>query len=63
MSIIISPAENGYVVENRLNDDERYYFVALDINDACSIVHMLLEEDAYQNADMTSVAFEQVPNA
>jgi hypothetical protein len=61
MILTIKPAENGYVVISE-DDQEQYFFVALDIDDACATVKMLLEEEAYQNADMSSIAFQQVPN-
>lgn len=61
MILTIKPAENGYVVVSEDNDVQ-YYFVALDIDDTCATVKMLLEEEAYMTADLSSIAFKQVPN-
>ncbi len=61
MKLIINPAENGYVVIND-DDDGQYFFVAMDIDDACATVKMLLEEEAYRNADLSSIAFQHIPN-
>jgi hypothetical protein len=59
--LTIKPAANGYVIVKE-EDGDLYYFVAVDIDDACATVKMLLEEEAYLNADLSSLAFEAVPN-
>lgn len=57
----ITPAENGYIITAAMADGE-YYLVAIDIDDACATVKMLLEEESHLNADLSSIAFDKVPN-
>lgn len=59
MKIIITDAENGFVVAVEDTHDSTYYFVALDIEDVCSVVQNVLVEPK-NTLDMTSVAFETV---
>lgn len=59
MKITITDAENGFVVAVEDTHDSTYYFVALDIEDVCSIVQNVLVEPK-NTLDMTSVAFETV---
>lgn len=61
MRITITDAENGFVVAVEDTEDLTYYFVALDIEDVCSIVQNVLVEPK-NTLDMTSVAFEAVPS-
>lgn len=61
MKITITDAENGFVVAVEDTEDLTYYFVALDIEDVCSIVQNVLVEPK-NTLDMTSVAFEAVPS-
>ncbi len=60
MKIVITDAENGFVVDVQENEDSHFYFVALDIEDVCSIVQNVLVEPA-DVLDMTSIAFDAVP--
>jgi len=59
MKITITDAENGFVVSVQDTDDSTYYFVALDVEDVCSIVQNILVEPT-DVLDMTNVAFEAV---
>lgn len=61
MKITITDAENGFVVAVEDTEDSTYYFVALDIEDVCSVVQNVLVEPK-NTLDMTSVAFEAVPS-
>lgn len=61
MKITITDAENGFVVAVDDTEDSTYYFVALDIEDVCSVVQNVLVEPK-NTLDMTSVAFEAVPS-
>ena len=61
MKITITDAENGFVVAVEENEDNCFYFVALDVADVCSIVQNILVEPA-DVLDMTNVAFEAVPS-
>jgi predicted metal-binding protein len=61
MKITITDAENGFVVAVEDTDDNTYYFVALDVEDVCSIVQNILVEPA-NVLDMTNIAFEAVPS-
>ena len=61
MKITITDAENGFVVAVNDTDDSVYYFVALDVEDVCSIVQNILVEPA-DVLDMTNLAFEAVPS-
>lgn len=60
MKLTITDAENGFVVAVEDTPDSTYYFVALDVDDVCSIVQNILVEPA-DVLDMTNVAFEAVP--
>lgn len=61
MKLTITDAENGFVVAVNENDAITYYFVALDVEDVCSIVQsVLIEPDDV--LDMTNIAFESVPS-
>jgi hypothetical protein len=59
MKITITDAENGFVVAVEESEDSFFYFVALDIEDVCSIVQNILVEPA-NVLDMTNIAFEAV---
>ena len=59
MKITINDAENGFVVAVEESQDNYYYFVALDVEDVCSIVQNILVDPA-DILDMTNVAFEAV---
>jgi hypothetical protein len=59
MKITITDAENGFVVAVEDPVDSFFYFVALDIEDVCSIVQNILVEPA-DVLDMTNIAFEAV---
>lgn len=61
MKITITDAENGFVVAVEESKDSFFYFVALDVEDVCSIVQNILVEPA-NVLDMTSLAFEAVPS-
>lgn len=60
MKLTITDAENGFVVAVH-DEDNTFYFVALDVEDVCDIVQNILVEPA-DVLDMTSVAFEAVPS-
>lgn len=60
MKLTITSAENGFVVDVEEQQDVHFYFVALDVNDVCSIVEGVLIDPADQ-LDITNVAFEAVP--
>lgn len=59
--LTITPAENGYVVTYEDEEDE-YYFVALDITDVCEIVKDLLNIKSHAKVDMSPIVYNQVPN-
>ena len=59
MKITINDAENGFVVAVEESEDNFFYFVALDVEDVCSIVQNILVDPA-DILDMTNVAFEAV---
>ena len=59
MKITINDAENGFVVAVEESQDSLFYFVALDVEDVCSIVQNILVDPA-DILDMTNVAFEAV---
>ena len=59
MKITINDAENGFVVAVEESQDNFFYFVALDVEDVCSIVQNILVDPA-DILDMTNVAFEAV---
>lgn len=59
MKITINDAENGFVVAVEESQDNFFYFVALDVEDVCSIVQNILVDPA-DIFDMTNVAFEAV---
>jgi hypothetical protein len=61
MKLIITDAENGFVVEVQDTEDSHFYFVALDVEDVCSIVQNVLVEPA-DVLDITNIAFEAVPS-
>ena len=61
MKLTITDAENGIVVAVQDTEDSTYYFVALDVDDVCSIVQNILVEPR-DVLDMTNVAFEAVPS-
>lgn len=61
MKLTITDAENGFVVAVEDTPDNTYYFVALDVDDVCSIVQNILVEPR-DVLDMTNVAFEAVPS-
>lgn len=61
MKITITDAENGFVVAVEDTPDSTYYFVALDVQDVCSIVQNILVEPS-NVLDMTNIAFEAVPS-
>ena len=61
MKLTITDAENGFVVAVEENDNNFFYFVALDVEDVCAIVQNILVDPA-DMLDMTNVAFEAVPN-
>lgn len=61
MKLTITDAENGFVVAVEENDNNFFYFVALDVEDVCSIVQNILVDPA-DMLDMTNVAFEAVPS-
>jgi hypothetical protein len=61
MKITITDAENGFVVAVEENQNNFFYFVALDVEDVCSIVENILIEPA-DVLDMTNVAFKAVPS-
>lgn len=61
MKLTITDAENGFVVAVQDTEDSTYYFVALDVDDVCSIVQNILVEPR-DVLDMTNVAFEAVPS-
>lgn len=61
MKLIITDAENGFVVAVEENEDSTFYFVALDVDDVCGIVQNILIDPANM-LDMTNIAFEAVPS-
>lgn len=61
MKLIITDAENGFVVAVEENEDSIFYFVALDVDDVCGIVQNILIDPANM-LDMTNIAFEAVPS-
>ena len=61
MKLTITDAENGFVVAVEENEDSTFYFVALDVDDVCSIVQNILIDPANM-LDMTNIAFEAVPS-
>lgn len=61
MKLIITEAENGFVVAVEENENSAFYFVALDVEDVCGIVQNILVEPS-NVLDMTNVAFEAVPS-
>jgi hypothetical protein len=61
MKLIITTAENGFVVDVEDQDYSHYYFVALDVADVCGIIESLLV-DTNDCLDMTNLAFESVPS-
>jgi hypothetical protein len=61
MKITITDAENGFVVAVEENQNNFFYFVALDVEDVCSIVENILTDPA-DVLDMTNVAFKAVPS-
>lgn len=61
MKITITDAENGFVVAVEDPVYSFFYFVALDIQDVCSIVQNVLVEPT-DVLDMTNIAFEAVPS-
>lgn len=58
MQLTITTAENGFVVDVDEGDDIHYYFVALDVQDVCSIIENILVDNA--GMDMSHLAFEAV---
>lgn len=61
MKLTITDAENGFVVAVEETEDNFFYFVALDVEDVCSIVQNILV-DPNTVLDMTNVAFDAVPS-
>lgn len=61
MKMTITDAENGFVVAVEEPNENVFYFVALDVEDVCSIVQNILVEPA-DVLDMTNIAFESVPS-
>ena len=61
MRLVITTAENGFVVSVEEDEDSHFYFVALDVADVCGIIENILV-DTKDQFDMTNIAFEAVPS-
>jgi hypothetical protein len=59
MNIIVTNAENGFVVNVKESDDLSYYYVALDVGDVCAIIETVLTNP--DPIDLGHLAYEAVP--
>jgi hypothetical protein len=59
MTIIISDAENGFVVNVKESNDLSYYYVAIDVADVCAIIEAVLANP--DPIDLGHLAYEAVP--
>ena len=62
MILTIKPAENGYVVVYDGDENEQYFFVAIDIDDVREIVTSLLQIEKQSSVDMSPILYSQMPN-
>ena len=60
--INITLAENGFVIGVKEDDDVTYYFVALSVEETAEIVRDVLSSATENKLDLTSIAFERVPD-
>lgn len=59
MRMMISIAENGFVVDVEDKDNSHYYFVAISIEDVTEIVQSILEDETGR-LNLQELAFNQI---